>query len=141
MAHSESTRNMYYNVRDPTRGISFAKKILDKVLEPHEHQEREEVHLQVEQASDMEVDEPEPSSDRKRKNNSEIDDKTMTKRQKTTLSTKQKTTFTSTNRNFIRNLFLIDGQTPETLSGNRINEMREKMKLEGNNIIMDKVEN
>ena len=126
MAHSESTRNMYYNVQDPTRGISFTKKILDEVLEPHEHQEREEVHLQVEQASDIEVDEPEPFSDRKRKNKSEVDDKPVTKRQKTTLSTRQKTTFTSTNRNFIRNLFLIDGQTPETLSGNRINEMREE---------------
>ena len=62
----------------------------------------------------------------KEKKNSEVDDKPVTKRQKTTLSTRQKTTFTSTNRNFIRNLFLIDGQTPETLSGNRINEMREE---------------
>ena len=67
MAQSESTRNMYYNVRDPTRGISFTKKILDKVLAPHEHQERKKVYLQVEQASVMEVDEPEPFSDRKRK--------------------------------------------------------------------------
>ena len=115
MALSETTRDTYYNVRDPVRGITFTSKILDKVLVNHEEQEREEVHQQVEEEAEMEVDDPEPVSRKKRKNISGVD-KPRAKR--------QKTTFTTSDQFFIRDLFLVDGETPSTLSGERINEMR-----------------